>query len=378
MTFEGDKKRYFTSRIIDDLDHRIRATNSNQERNVLFAKKAFALARHSLVPEARMIIKNLRQINHAYEPQLSAWIMFAEGVIEHSDTLDIAKAKDWINRAHLVGQAANDPSLAATAAAWLAHLAFVQGKYGESQEFLVKAFAWSTADDAEARARASMTLGMGFYFAGDLSKAKSWFQEARDHAVRSGDIAMQNIVLFNSSAFHVAQLTIIDCFSSVDPTELNFAVMSAQSAGNLNMALGISNQPSLVPVQRAELFTIEKKWQSAIDIFDEHIGSSIKRDQSAWTPKFLAQRAWCKANIQDFSGAQEDIDAAISEMESCKDPDDRCVLHLRISNSFKMMGKTEFSDHHAYIGREFFTLHNDHQTIVNEGFNAVALSIRKK
>jgi len=377
MAVNNDAKRYFNSRIIDDLDTRIRATTSNQERNVLFAKKAFALARHSRVPEARQIIKDLRHINHAYEPRLSAWIMFAEGVIEHSERLDIAKSKDRINRAHLVGQAANDPSLAATSAAWLAHFAFVQGKYEESKSFLDKAFAWSTTEDTEARARASMILGAGFYFAGDLANAKAWLQAARDHAVKSGDIAMQNIILFNSSAFHVAHLTILDCFYNVNVAELRFALMSAQSVENLNRALGISSQPSMVPVQRAELLTIEKKWQSAIDIFNEHIGSSIEQDQSTLGPRFLAQRAWCKANIQDFLGAQADIDAATAAMEICSDPDDRCVLHMRISGSARLMGKAELAIDNERLGQEFFALHTDLQALVRERFSAVADSLRK-
>jgi tetratricopeptide (TPR) repeat protein len=373
----NDSKRYFTSRIIEDLDARIRACTSNEDRNILFAQKAFALARHSLIPEAKKLIHDLRIVNQAYEPRLSAWIMFSEGVIEHSQTFDVAKSKDRILRAHLVGQVANDPTLAGTSAAWLAHFAFVQGSYVESREFLRKAFDWSPDEAWECRARACMVLGFGFYFAGDLINAKLWFQQARDHAIRSGDIAMQNIILFNASAFHVAQLTLLDCTTGVDPAELHFAVMSAQSAGNLNNALGIANQSSMVPVQRAELLTIEKKWREAIEIFNAHIDSSIEEGQSKWAPKFFAQRAWCKANISDTEGARNDIQLATEGADACTDPDDRGILHLRIASSAQMLDDKTLEAHHRNLAGHYLAVHSEHQSLVKKYFSEIAESISR-
>ncbi len=292
MTNSND--RYFTSRIISDIEAQISAVGNSPERNILFAKKAFVLARLSQVQDSKVIIGSLRAINSNYEPRLSAWIMFAEGIIEHSETFDLNKSRDRILRAHLIGQVANDPALAATAAAWLAYIDFMQGKYQQSSEFVDKAYAWSTEVDTEARARAAMVIGVALYYSGDRPKAKVWLQRARAYAVTSGDIAMQNIIIFNASAIHVSQLTLEDCTTSPDPVELNFAVMSSNSSGNLNTALGIMNQPSMAPVQRAELLVVEKKWQQAIDVFDTHIHQLAKQGQSMWVPKFIAQRAWCR------------------------------------------------------------------------------------
>lgn len=372
-----DPSRYFTSRIITTLDQRIREAKDNTTRNVLFAQKAIALARFSLIGEARTLVQQLRKVNPSYEARLSAWIMFAEGVIEHAEHLNMPKAKDRILRAHLVAQAANDPGLAATAAAWLAYFTFVEGKYLETKDYLKKAFAWSIEEDWEARSRGCMVLGSGFYFAGELEKAKAWFQRARDAAVKSGDVAMQNTILFNASAFHVSQLTLLDCIGLVDETELNFAVMSSRSVSNLNTALGIANQPSMIALQRAELFTLERKWSEALELFDLHIDQGIAEGQSKWAPKFYAQRAWCKANLGNYDGARSDIQQALNEGAQNFDPDDCAVLHLRISAAAKLLGQTELENLHLNEGNTYLALHREHQALIRAYFDEVVDSLPK-
>lgn len=373
-----DSNRYFTSRIIVDLGNKIRDARSATDRNVLYAQKAFALARHSLIPEARAIVSELRRINSSYEARLAAWIMFAEGIIEHSETNNLPRSKDRILRAHLVGQAANDPTLAATAAAWLAQFSLLEGKYLESKDYLMKAFRWSQETDSEARSRASIVLGCGFSYAGEVDKAKVWFQRARDHAVRSGDIAMQNIVLFNASAFHTTHLTLLDCKGSVDPAELNFAVMSARSASNLNTALGIANQPSMPEIQRAELLTIERKWNDAIEIFNRYIEQSKVEGQSRLASKFYAHRAWCKANVAAREEARHDFHLAVESADENYDPDDRAVLHFRLAHTARILSDSTLAAEHEALGESYLTLHTEHQKLVRKYLDEVVDEILHK
>ncbi len=367
-----NSKRYFRSRIIDTINAQIIASRSNADRNVLFARKAFLLARHSLISESRKLIAELRAVNHNYDARLSAWIMFAEGVIEHSETYNIAKSRDRIIRAHLVGQAANDPTLAGTAAAWLADFDFLQGHYKESADYLEKAFTWSRIADSEARSRACMVLGSAFSFSGDRSSSNKWIGAARSHAVESGDIAMQNSILFNSSALHVSKLSLVDCVGTVDPVELNFVAMSAQSASNLNDALGISNQPSMIPVQRAEILTIQKRWQEAQGLFDSHIEQLNLQGQSKWAAKFIAHRAWCKSNIGDYSGSRSDISLALELIDSNLDPDDLCVLHSRVAAALEKVGDFAAAARHRVLANQSLDEYSRQQAVVKHLFGAVA------
>ena len=367
-----DNKRHFRSRIIDTLNAQINASRSNADRNILFARKAFILARHSLIAESKRLIAELRAVNEKYDARLSAWIMFAEGVIEHAETYNIAKSRDRIIRAHLVGQAGNDPTLAGTAAAWLAYYDYLEGRYKDSADYLEKAFAWSRIVDSEARSRACMILGSGFSFSGDQLKSKKWIQAARSHAVESGDIAMQNSILFNASALHVSMLTLADCTGGVDSNELNFVAMSAQSASNLNHALGISNQPSMIPIQRAEILTIQKRWQEAQALFDDHIERLGAQGQSKWSARFIAHRAWCKGNLGDISGCYSDVTLALNSVDSGLDPDDLFVVHSRIAGSLELCNKHAAADTHREIANLNLKRHAQHQATVNDLFSAVA------
>lgn len=304
--------------------------------------------------------------------------MFAEGVIEYSDTMAWVQSKDRVFRAHLVGQVVNDPTLAGTSAAWMAQFTLAEGKIAEARDYLVKAFDWTTANDHEARSRAFTVMGLAFLTAGEPENARNWMQRARNHAVASGDIAMQNIILYNTAAFQAMRLTLLDCTATVDPADLQFSVMSAQSAGNLNSALGISNQSSMVPVQRAELLTIEKRWAEAIELFDAHIDTSTAQGLAKWAAKFYAQRAWCKANLADFEGCKSDLQLVIQDTNQSSDADDLAIVHFRVAASARLMQEKELSDFHQAMGEKCLAKFRDYQSEMTACFSVLANTLTNK
>lgn len=372
-----EEGRAYTSRVISDLDAAILHCKSNEDRNVLFARKAFSLARHSHIPGARDLIRSLRAVNQTFEPRLSAWIMFAEGITEYCETMDTRKAKDRILRSHLIGQVANDPTLAATSAAWLGFFCFMQSNYSDAKDYLLKAFSWSKSQDAEARSRACLVLGIGYIFAGDSAKGKHWMNVARQHAIDSGDIAMQNIIFYNSSTYSAAQLTLLDCIADVDAPTLNFALMSAQSSSNLNRAIGIANQPSMLAALRAELLTIAQQWQGAIELFDRSFETLSEDGQMEWKPKFFAQRAWCKANVGDVQGCNKDREVATRDMALCVDPDDQYILHFRLSQISRALGDDHAAEVERGIAEQYLQKYRVQQAVVLNYFDEVVKAIHQ-
>ena len=183
---------------------------------------------------------------------------------------------------------------------------------------------------------------------------------------------MQNIILFNSSALDVARLTLQDCIGQVDISELQFAVMSAQSVRNLNTALGNSNQPSMIPVQQAELLTIQRKWQEAIDVFDAHIEALKSQGQSKWAPRYLAHRSWCKSNLEDFVGSRLDSKTALDNNGACTDPDDLSVLHYRIAAAADRCGEPGIAETHRSLGHRQLAIYTKDQATVRELFGRIA------
>lgn len=351
----------FSLRSLERLDSQIRSTRSTAERSILFAKRAGYLAKIASIEEAKTTVAQLRIGNSNYDPQLSAWIMFAEGQILHFETLDNRRTKDKFHRAFLVAQMANDRELAGNTAAWLALCELTAGQVKDAAEHLKRAFEWSDPDCCDARGRAAMVLADGLNWAGQRVAAKRWYKEARRHAVQDGDIAMQNVMLYNSSAFSVAHLTLADCRGAKDPAEQNITAMEVSSASNLNFALGIDHLKSLIPIMQAELFAAQEKWTEAQKLFDENIEVLVQDGQQRLLPKILAQRAWCKANTGEIIGAEDDIGAAIAMRDDCADLDDLAVMHFRIASALKLLGKSADSSTHRTIAEDCIRLFEQQQ-----------------
>ena len=360
----------FQSRSIQNLDIEIAQCQNSDKRLILFARKAGCLARHAYIAEAKSTIKELRLLNSEYDPKLSGWILFAEGLVEHFDRLDNTKSKDKFARALLLGQMANDAELAGAASAWMAFCEMIAGDIQTAIDHVIAAFEWSTPSSGEARGRASMVLADTFNWAGDTKAAKAWYKEARNHAIRDGDIAMQNVMLFNLAAFNVANLTLADCMSPAKSEELGYIHLEVSSSNNLNAALGIQTLSSLGPTMLAELNVVQRKWQDAITLFNSNIDEIERDGQARIVPKLIAQRAWCKANVGDMTGAREDIDLAISKIADCSDVDDLAVLHARIAGAGKILGEKAIESENSKFAFEFIGKFREQQCVTREILDA--------
>jgi hypothetical protein len=351
----------YSSRSIENLDKMIIACTDNQERHILFAKKASQLARFSFRSEALALAAKLRKVNSNYEPRLSAWINFIEGLLEHFETLNNSRSKDKFNRALLIGQMAGDREISGMAAAWVAHCELVAGNISSVAKNITIAFEWSDEHSAETRGRASMVLADALSWAGSSDVARYWYREARKHAVREGDISMQNVMLFNAASFAVANLTLQDCVETLGSESLKRTAMEVASAKNLNSALGIESLPSLIPIMQAELLVLQKKWQAALELFDENIPRLVIEGQKRLIPKLLVQSAWCSANLGCHLSATEKIQESINKITDCTDFDDLSILHYRISLIGNLMKDNHMEYNHKSQGSKFLQQFREQQ-----------------
>ena len=362
---EPNDKTY-SSRSIDILDKQILQCREPAKKLLLFAKKAGRLARFSCLSEASAMVKELRAENKYFDPQLSGWILLAEGLIEHFERLDNTKSKDKYNRAFLVGQMVDDHELASIAAAWMSHCELVSGQVKEAAEHIVSAFNWSDVNGSEARGRASMVLGDAFNWAGQTEQARTWYRSAREHAIRDGDIAMQNVMLFNGATFGVANLTLRDCFNPVPADLLKRVEMEAASAANLNNALGIQSLASLIPIMQAELLTIKGKWSEALNLFSTHIDNATIDGQKRLLPKFLAQRAWCHANLGEVENSIKYSRYSLELVTDCKDLDDLTVLHARLSGVGRIIEDAQLEENNKSAALEYASRFKSQQSSILE------------
>lgn len=321
----------FSLRSIQIIDEKIRLSQNGIERFVLFAKRAGGLASHSYVTEAKATIAELRQISTDADPRLTGWVNFSEGLIEHFEKLDNKKAKNKFNRALLISQMVSDRELAGACAAWVAHCDFVDGNIALAAKNIINSFLWSLQDEHETRARASMVLADAFNAVDQIGMSRHWFRIARSHASQAGDIAMQNVMLFNIAAYSISRLTLDDCTHGASASDRQRTAMEIASASNLNAALGISELPTMIPTMQVELHIVDKNWNQAVRILENHPSKILLASPARLIPKLLSQRAWCYANLGDFAAAEEDLNHAIEIKSQCTDDDDLAVLLIRLS-----------------------------------------------
>lgn len=368
---KNDSIGTFSLRSIKNIDEKIRLSQNGLERLVLFAKRAGGLASHSYIIEAKATIVELRQVNSNADPRLTGWINFAEGLIEHFEKLDNKKAKNKFNRALLISQMVSDRELAGACAAWVAHCDFVDGNIAMAATNIINSFAWSLPDEHETRGRASMVLADAFNAVDQISTSRSWFRAARNHASQAGDIAMQNVMIFNIAAYSVSRLTLDDCTLGASTSDKQRTTMEVASASNLNAALGISELPTMIPTMQVELNIVDRKWDQAINNFENHPSRIVQNSPVRLIPKLVSQRAWCYANLGNLAAAEKDLEHALEIKGQCTDDDDLAVLLFRLSRVGEIINNPEVASSCLAAATMHLDLYRGHQVQIRNMLETV-------
>jgi hypothetical protein len=319
---------------LERLDAAIQSCRSEKEKRILLVKKACALTRFSFIEEAAALLKRVNGDGTSYEPRLKAWITFCEGLIEHFGTL-AERAIRAFKRAYAVSVATGDLELAAIASAWIANSEYASGNLSAVPGALVQTFTFADRSNATARARAYVVVADMHNYAGDVASARAWYKRARDAAVDDGDIAMQGVAMFNDAGYRVSQVVLSDCQGGADEHTVMLASISVDSVANLELGLGVRHLTSLVPLLRAEVRTVQRKWDEAIGLFDAFLCDRSIELQHRLMPKYRAHRAYCLAMSGDLPAAIKEVTAAIEEADICPDFDDLFILHARAARVFE-------------------------------------------
>lgn len=252
------------SQLVDRLRHELDRLEDPLERAEVIARLACALARMGRFDDARQAIVELRHhFGRGESGRATVWIMLAEGLVHHYEELDPA-AMDRITRAQLLGSAMNYSKVVALASAWRAHIEFEHSDFPamiRSLELVIKTIA---IDEYDAQTRLSMVLANAFMICGESKLAQVWFTKGRDCALRNGDQASIEALLYNRAAFSLAWLRALNCVVSVDHADLVRVRSEVASAKNLQDLTGISALSSHVRLVEARLLLLEGRYEEAI------------------------------------------------------------------------------------------------------------------
>lgn len=367
----------YTTRSLRELQSRLDACNDPSERMILLAKKAANLARLTRTAQASQIVKDLRSLNQNYEPRLSAWIMYCDGLILLFESLQDLQAFDRFRRAYLFSCAVMDRELSGSCAAWIAKCEFTAGRFASVFEHLIASFRWAEPSHGDARARASMVLADTLNLSGQIELARSWYKRGRNYAILEGDISMQNVMMFNLAAFSVTHLVLRDCCGEVSEDECWRASMEVNSATNLDQTLGSRKLQSMAPLLRADLLTIQGRWQEALLLYLQFIDESLAEGQARHQPQYLAHCAWCCTGLSEFEKARSFVSDSISKLSQCTDFDDLAITHFRISKSAKAFGDAQLSSHHETLAIKHLELFREQQRELRDGLKQTLDTIER-
>jgi hypothetical protein len=335
------------------LDEAIAACRLPRELPFLRAERATVLARLGERAQVLLEIAALRAgADAALQPGLHAWFWLAEGLADfYADAA--ARAHDRVRRALALATSTRMSRVLPLAAAWMAHMDFHVGDDASAVEHAALALRTAAADHHGARARACLVLAGMLHYAGSEGLAQPWYTQARVHAAADGDGATLSSILYNLMLLRIVAMRLADAFGAGgDPAALRRAMLGMASSLSLDHSVhtrALSHHP---PMQRAQLLLMAGDWDGALALYDAHLPQAVEQGLAASECVYLADRAWCRAQLGQGDAALADARQAASTFVSGTESHDRAVAHVMLARVHALLGLADVADHHAAQARQ--------------------------
>lgn len=252
------------SQLLLKIDSELRSAVTPSDRGKLLARKSAYLARIGKFEDSKSIVYELRKdFGNNRSSNVTIWIMLTEGIIHYYENLGL-EAHDRIARAQLLSASIGDQELAATTSAWRAHLEFERSDFRAMAASIESAFKFMTLENLAAQTRVSMVLSDCHFLCGDRAGGQKWFLRSRDTALKEGDQASIEALLYNKAAFALAWLRSQRCFGPIASDQLSLLRLELASARNLQDMAGINALSHVVHLCEARLLLLEEKYEEGI------------------------------------------------------------------------------------------------------------------
>jgi tetratricopeptide (TPR) repeat protein len=344
-----------TSSLATQLEALAHGALNEVDRAVYRAQWACAMARLGRIDDARKETDKLRGANAYKSARLTAWILIAEGLADHFESLS-STALDRLRRAYGLATASGDADSRSFAGAWIAASEFLIGNYEAALKGALEAIGCAPTNGYVGLSRAHLVLANCLSVAGEYAGAAAHYANARKFAIQAHDISMQSVLFYNVAAFRISRLSLRDAFGESLESETGHARLELESISNLDRGLRVESLTAMVPLLRAQLLIVERKWADAEALYSAAIPEATSHGQARWASRFLAERSHCQAMLGMRDAAASSASDAISCLSDRTDLDDLAACHARLSQSFATTGnKSAAEDHlrtaHVYLGR---------------------------
>lgn len=333
------------SRLLKQLDKDIAAAASPMQSAGLRARRAMLLARHGALSEAREALTALHQLAFQHpHPVIGAWLHMAEGLMCYYNGFGSQQAQDKIQRALVIASAVEGlAELQVMAHAWLAQLAYIQHQPEALLSHAAECLLLARPDHHVALARVSMALGLAWHHAGDAESAQPWYARARRHAAAEGDDATLSALMYNMAEMRAAQVRREALSQPAGTPEL---LLSVDSVRHYDQAVGAAVMSELTPVLRAQILTLQGRYDEARQLYEQHLPQAMSLGLSRLGSSLLSDLAWCRANCGQLEHALQQAREAEVELDPHCDLDDRAITHSRLAQTYRLLGRDDDAQRH--------------------------------
>ncbi len=354
------------SRLLATLEAAIKSAANPIEAQCLRAERAALLARQGQLERARGAIDELNA-QLAWQPNnhmLRAWIALAEGLHGYYSVIG-RDAQETIELAYSLAQNAGPAAarLRATAAAWLANLAFANCDTPRMAALTREALDGAAPEHHGARARATLVAGYAYHFGGNAEVAQRWYEASRRHAIAEGDEAHLSALMHNQAWMRasLARMALLFEGEKRDPSSVVQALMGAESIGHYDAGIGTASLGSLVPILRAQVLTAQGRWAEALALFDANFDAAMSEGLKRIAACLLADRAWCELNLGHADKARALAGAAEQALAEPGDIDDRAIALARLAQVREGLGETGLAAQHQAESLRLYGAHREQQ-----------------
>jgi hypothetical protein len=315
-----------------------------ERRAELLARLAGHLARIGQFEDATRVLGDLRKAySDGRSGRVTVWILLAEGLV-HLFLEEQLSALDKFKRVLVLGQAMGYRSVVAVASAWKAHVELGRTDLSAMTDSLRQSFENVDANDHDTHTRLALVLFNSFTTCGDRIRAQKWFLRAHDRAVRNGDQASIEALLYNRATFGVAHLRAENCFAEVAPSDVSYVRSEMESLKNLHqlvMGVTLANQRDL---WFARLLMLERRYLEAVESLEKVRSTSPFADNN-FNQRFIdLEIMYCNLFIDGQEQAKIGVGTDISETFDQLDVDERMVadwMQWKIASENSAHGKKQ-------------------------------------
>jgi tetratricopeptide (TPR) repeat protein len=333
------------------LDDRLAAAQTPREAALLMALKGEGLARLGCLEEARLQIERARRaLAERADAAATCAILVAEALVQHQAGA-AAAGRGCLARAVAIARSAGVVEQGAYAQAWVAQFESNAFRLRESLAALGAAIGLTAPQHLRTKARIAVVVASWLASAGDLQRARTWFDAARLYASQEGDTAMQAGVLAHMAAAWTDELRVREFLQPAEPLSTSQVMLLVQSSINFDQVLGVQTLGWCGPIMVADIKSRFGDPAAALDLYETYVDDAEALEQGRYEAGVRADMAGCLVQLGRPAEALEMARRAEAVLHQVSYGDDRAVTLARLAEVYTLLGHFDQGEAHAQRAR---------------------------